>query len=341
MSESRSGYGAIVLLALITILIDICINTGDVVTDFWYGWELFEQRNEQGKESFFLYGIIVWTINWLPGVVATIYLLSMYRHKLGPKYALICSIVMLVLYPIVPIMTYIFILWTRPVMADTTVKSGSLKKGNHWKRSYSSDETTASDYSSDSDTKRRKTKKGGSTLRMESHKQFSDLAMLSYAICGGIESPLQFIFQVCNQSCILKISTLLGFQKSFLFQWWLIVNGKVPKPWNITGEFTFKDWSGNEVKFVTIALFSLVFSALSMLKAVIMINVINVHISEISICRKVLQFLLVVISHITYFISTAFFRIGTIILLMCYMNNFGFIPIIVFWMTNVAYGYIK
>ena len=129
--------------------------------------------------------------------------------------------------------------------------------------------------------------------------------------------------------------------KAFLFQWWLIVNGEVPKPWNIKGEFTFKDWSGNEVKFVTVALFSLVFSALAMLKAVIMINVINVHISEISTCRKVLQFLLVVISHIPYFVSTACFRIGTIVLLLCYLNNFGSIPIIVFWMANVVYGYIK
>ena len=198
LSESGSGYGAMVLLALITILIDIGINIGDVATDFWYGWELFEQRKGKGKEYFFYYGIIVWIINWLPGVVATIYLLSMYRHKLGPKYALIYSIIMLLLYPIVPIMAFFFILWARPGMSDITVNSWSLKKGNHLKRSHSSDETTVSDYSSDSDTIRRKDKKDGSSISMESYKQFSDLAMLSYAISGGIESPLQFIFQVCN-----------------------------------------------------------------------------------------------------------------------------------------------
>ena len=121
----------------------------------------------------------------------------------------------------------------------------------------------------------------------------------------------------------------------------MIVNGKVPKPWNVKGEFTFTDWSGNTVSLPTVAVFSLVFSALAMLKAVVTFNIVNVHVSEISTGRKLSQFCLVVVSHITYFLSTACFRIGTIVLLLCYLNTFGFIPIILYFLANVAYNYSK
>ena len=35
-----------VLLSIIQIIIDIVLNIGDVATDFTFGYELFEQRND-------------------------------------------------------------------------------------------------------------------------------------------------------------------------------------------------------------------------------------------------------------------------------------------------------
>ena len=77
-----------VLLSIIQIIIDIVLNIGDVATDFTFGYELFDQRNEEGKEMFQTYGITVWFITWIPGIVATMFFLSTYRHNLGPKYSL-------------------------------------------------------------------------------------------------------------------------------------------------------------------------------------------------------------------------------------------------------------
>ena len=119
-----------VLLALITVIIDLGINVGDVVTDFTFGWELMADgvSGERGKESFFTYGTVVWVINWIPGIVAAIYVLSMYRHMMGPRNTIILAIWMLALYPIVPIMAYMMVLWTRPKVLSKIFLQISLLK---------------------------------------------------------------------------------------------------------------------------------------------------------------------------------------------------------------------
>ena len=103
-----------VLLSIIQIIIDIVLNIGDVATDFTFGYELFDQRNEEGKEMFQTYGITVWFITWIPGIVATMFVLSTYRHNLGPKYSLFIVLLLLLLFPIVAVFANLLLLWTRP-----------------------------------------------------------------------------------------------------------------------------------------------------------------------------------------------------------------------------------
>ena len=109
-----SGHGAILLLTIIQVITDIVLNIGDVATDFTFGYELFEQRNEEGKESFQTYGIVVWFITWIPGIVATMFVLSTYRHDLGPKYSLFIVLLLLLFFPIVAVFANLLLLWTRP-----------------------------------------------------------------------------------------------------------------------------------------------------------------------------------------------------------------------------------
>ena len=40
-------------------------------------------------------------------------------------------------------------------------------------------------------------------------------------------------------------------------------------------------------------------------------------------------------SQMPYTISTSFFRLSSIIVMLCYLNEYAFIPIIVFWLSNI------
>ena len=83
-------------------------------SDFAVGYELFEKRDQPGKESYWYYGLFVFAINWVPGIAAAIHCISMYRHQLKPKITIIYAALLIVLYPIVPTMAYIVLLWTHP-----------------------------------------------------------------------------------------------------------------------------------------------------------------------------------------------------------------------------------
>ena len=124
-----------------------------------------------------------------------------------------------------------------------------------------------------------------------------------------------------------------------LLQLWLICNGKVPKPWVVTGSFSFTDWSGNTVELPTTAAFSLFFSALSMLKAAVEFNIIRVHIENIKDCSKFSKFLVIVSDYMPYFAVSTYFRIGSIILFTTYLNTYGLLPVFLFWMSNLIIGY--
>lgn len=120
---------------------------------------------------------------------------------------------------------------------------------------------------------------------------------------------------------------------------WLICNGKVPKPWAVTGSFKITDWSGNTVELPTTAAFSLFFSLLSMLKAAVEFNIIRVHIENVKDCVKFSQFLVIVSDFMPFFAVSTFFRIASICLFTTYFNTYGFIPVFLFWIANLFIGY--
>ena len=59
---------------------------------------------------------------------------------------------------------------------------------------------------------------------------------------------------------------------------WLILTGRIDYPWE-PNWYQFQDWNGNPINVPTTACFSLCFSVLAMLKAVIYFNIARVHVS--------------------------------------------------------------
>ena len=121
----------------------------------------------------------------------------------------------------------------------------------------------------------------------------------------------------------------------------MILNGKIPKPWYVTGTFTYTDWGGNIHKLPTFTLVSLIFSIFSMLKSLVAFNIINIHISGVNDFSRFTRLILHITDLLAYFMSTALFRIWSIALFFSYLKEFGCIPILIFWVINVIYGYSK
>ncbi len=71
------GFGLVNFFALKVIVFDIFISVGDVVSDFAQGAALATSEDEGNR----VFGYITIGVNWLPGVVAAVHLVSMYRGK--------------------------------------------------------------------------------------------------------------------------------------------------------------------------------------------------------------------------------------------------------------------
>ena len=95
-------------LTLKILFVDLFVSFGNVGSDFTFAFQLMQ---EEGKWQ---YGCISLAINWLPGLAASIYVLTMYRQLLKPKFVILYAVLVFVLYPIVPTLAYITLLWTRP-----------------------------------------------------------------------------------------------------------------------------------------------------------------------------------------------------------------------------------
>ena len=69
-----------------------------------------------------------------------------------------------------------------------------------------------------------------------------------------------------------------------LFKVWLILTGKIDYPW-APNWYQFKDWNGNSIYVPTTACFSLIFSVLAMIKAVIHFNIARIHVGVSAIIK--------------------------------------------------------
>ena len=94
-------------LTLKILFVDLFVSFGNVGSDFTFAFQLMQEDKWQ-------YGCISLAINWLPGLAASIYVLTMYRQLLKPKFVILYAVLVFVLYPIVPTLAYITLLWTRP-----------------------------------------------------------------------------------------------------------------------------------------------------------------------------------------------------------------------------------
>ena len=63
---------------------------------------------------------------------------------------------------------------------------------------------------------------------------------------------------------------------NIFFQVWLILTGKLDYPWK-SNWYQFTDWYGNDIYVPTTSCFSLIFSVLAMMKAIIYFNIAIVH----------------------------------------------------------------
>ena len=118
-----------------------------------------------------------------------------------------------------------------------------------------------------------------------------NMANLIAGIAGGVEAPIQFIFQVMHLNSYLKFSFELKFftcitRSDLIYcvllicfkKVWLIINGILPSPFHDSSQIVIIDFYGNALTLPTISAFSLVFSILSILKTVIVLNIFGIHI---------------------------------------------------------------
>ena len=123
---------------------------------------------------------------------------------------------------------------------------------------------------------------------------------------------------------------------------YLMINGIIPRPWTDFGTYRFSDTEGNTFTLPTTSLISMIFSLLSMFKALVEFNIVNVHVSDINGFYKIKWVFLSIMDHLTFFVATTMFRIMTLVLLLTYLGIFaGFIPILSFMIVNLIYGYYK
>ena len=80
----------------------------------------------------------------------------------------------------------------------------------------------------------------------------------------------------------------------------MILTGKIDYPW-APNWYQFKDWNGNSIYVPTTACFSLIFSVLAMIKAVIHFNIARVHVG-VSAIIKYLTTKSFLISNIPHFL---------------------------------------
>ena len=109
-------FGLLEFVTLKILFVDLLVSVGDVGSDFGFSWQLYEKSIEEKDDLLFKYAAIVFSINWFPGLVAAIHVLSMYRKKEGqsPQAILVYALLMLVFYPVVPVLGYLVLLYCRP-----------------------------------------------------------------------------------------------------------------------------------------------------------------------------------------------------------------------------------
>ena len=94
--------------ALRILFIDLLVICCDLASGFLQGYALY---STEGKEK---YGLITFAINWIPGICAAIHVLSVYRREMAWYKAILFAVLLIIFYPIIPILALLILLWMKP-----------------------------------------------------------------------------------------------------------------------------------------------------------------------------------------------------------------------------------
>ena len=252
--------GGLSFITIKVFLWDILISMADIVSDFLQGYTLFHLP---GKRS---YGIASLAINWITGLAGFIHVISMYRNVL-PWYKVISfAFLMLILYPVIPLCSFVYLMYKKPKSVEEPVRP----------------EFTQAQY----------------------------FTTIIHAMTGGLESPIQLIFQV-----------------------WLVLNGVILWDWNQVTNLTFTDPQGNTIYLPYTTSLCMCFSVVSILKALVDFNVFRVHNVNKSDLNtnywsSFFLSLMTCVDFLPFLTSSAFFKIASLIGIMTYtFPYFGFVPL--------------
>ena len=263
--------GGLSFITIKVFLWDILISMADIVSDFLQGYTLFHLP---GKRS---YGIASLAINWIPGLAGFIHVISMYRNVL-PWYKVISfAFLMLILYPVIPLCSFVYLMYKKPKSVDEPVGP----------------EFTQAQY----------------------------FTTIIHAMTGGLESPIQLIFQV-----------------------WLVLNGVILWDWNQVTNLTFTDPQGNTIYLPYTTSLCVCFSVVSILKALVDFNVFRVHNVKSDFNNYWSSFFLSLMNFLDFLpflTSSAFFKIASLIGIMTYtFPYFGFVPLVLMFILSIIINQI-
>ena len=200
-------------------------------------------------------------MNWIPGLAGFIHVISMYRNVL-PWYQVISfAFLLLILYPVIPLFSFIYLLYKKPKSVDEPVCP----------------EFTQAQY----------------------------FTTIIHAMTGGLESPIQLIFQVC-----------------------LVLNSVIVWDWNQVTNLTFTDPQGNTIYLPYTTSLCVCFSVVSIFTKLVDFNVVRVHVKSDLNWSSFFPSLMTCLDFVPFLISSALFKIASLIGIMTYTYPyFGLIPL--------------
>ena len=119
-----------------------------------------------------------------------------------------------------------------------------------------------------------------------------------------------------------------------IFQTYLVHTGKLPGPFQVK-YFGLTDLDGNPIEIPLYTAISLFLSGLSIIKACADLNVVRIHVEDDyefgDYARKVFV-------HLPFMLTSGFFAIYSISILITYVNVWVIIPIPIVLMANLIYS---
>ena len=109
--------------------------------------------------------------------------------------------------------------------------------------------------------------------------------IIVHALTGGLESPIQLIYQL-----------------------WLVLNGIIVIDWNQLVQLSFEDAQGNQIFLPYTASLCIMFSVVSILKAILEFNVSRMHVPAMKSWSTFLTSLPVYLDFLPFLATSAFFR---------------------------------